>query len=140
MADFYKVPISQFNNLRTGMDFVTEDGTTIPNERLTTPANETRSYAYCSDTTYLPQNAPLIKDVTLLFHEATFASDNKARAKEVFHSTAQEAAMMARDCNAGRLVIGHFSARYEDETILLNEARQIFPDTILANENLRIKL
>ncbi|MBQ2051826.1 MAG: ribonuclease Z [Paludibacteraceae bacterium] len=140
MTDFYKVPISQFNNLRAGMDFVAEDGTTIPNERLTTPANETRSYAYCSDTTYLPQNAPLIKDVTLLFHEATFASDNKARAKEVFHSTAQEAAMMARDCNAGRLVIGHFSARYEDETILLNEARQIFPNTILANENLRIKL
>lgn len=140
MVDFYKVPISQMNNLRAGLDYVCEDGTIIKNERLTTPADKTRSYAYCSDTIYLPQNAAMIDGVDLLFHEATFASDNKARAKEVFHSTAQEAAMMARDCHAKKLVIGHFSARYEDEQVLLKEAKEEFENTILANENLCIKI
>lgn len=119
---------------------MTEDGTVIPNERLTTPADPPRAYAYCSDTAYLPRITEQIKGVDLLFHEATFAQTETARAKETLHSTASQAAQIARDAEVKRLLIGHYSARYEDESILREEASAIFPNTILAQENLKIEL
>lgn len=74
----------------------------------------------------------LIEGVDLLYHESTFADDNKARAKETFHSTAIQAATIAQKAQVGKLMLGHFSARYMDDSIFLQEAREIFPDTILA--------
>ena len=99
-----------------------------------------RSYAYCSDTLCLKNIIPQIKGVDLLFHEATFAQCDAARAKETFHTTAMQAAELAREAEAKQLVIGHFSARYEDENILLEEAKTIYPNTLLAKENLKITI
>lgn len=138
--DFYQVPEYAINQIKNGADWTTPDGEIIPNRYFTRPSEPARSYAYCSDTCYLPELQEYLKNVDLLFHEATFGKDLEKRAQETFHTTAEQAATLARDCQAGRLCIGHFSARYEDETPLLHEAQEIFPNTILARENLTLKL
>lgn len=140
MIDFYQIPVYELNRIKNGDDYVTPDGIIVPNQRLTTPSAEPRSYAYCSDTLYQRNILPQIKGVNLLFHEATFMHEDAARAKETFHTTALQAAEMARDAEARQLVIGHFSARYENEDMLLEEAKTLFPNTVLAKENLRITL
>ena len=134
MIDFYNIPFSQINRIKNGEDYVTEEGKVIPNSRLTTPADTPRKYVYCSDTQFNPNNVQYIRDADLLFHEATFAEDHLARAKQTHHSTARQAAEMARLSGAKRLLIGHYSARYTDEKILLNEAREVFANTFLAEE------
>ena len=138
MVDFYKVPVYELNRIKNGSDYVTPEGEVIANSRLTRPSAPARKYAYCSDTMYLPKIAGQIKGVDLLFHESTFAQTEQARAKETYHTTAAQAAQLALDAEVKQLVIGHFSARYEDESVLLNEAAAIFPQTILAKENLCI--
>jgi ribonuclease Z len=140
MADFYHVPMSQYNLIKNGADFTTEDGEVIPNERLTLPSYQPRSYAYCSDTKYNPSIVPIIEGVDLLFHESTFADEDLPRAKETYHSTATQAATIAKDAHVGQLVIGHFSARYDDENMLLEQARHTFDNTVLATENLCIDI
>ena len=140
MVDFYQVPVYELNRIKNGEDYVTPDGTVVPNHRLTTPSEPPRSYAYCSDTMCLKSILPQIKGVDLLFHEATFAQCDAARAKETFHTTAIQAAELAREAEVKQLVIGHFSARYEDENILLKEAKSVFDNTLLAKENLKITL
>ena len=140
MIDFYQVPIYMMNRIKNGEDFTLEDGTIIPNERLTFPSDPPRTYAYCSDTVYLPRIAEQIQGANLLFHESTFIEADKARAKQTLHSTAAQAAQIAKSANVKQLMIGHFSARYETEDVLLKEAKEIFPDTILANENLCIQV
>lgn len=140
MVDFYKVPVYELNRIKNGADYVTPEGEVIANARLTRPAEPPRKYAYCSDTIFRPSIAEQIKGVDLLFHEATFAQADQARAKETYHTTAAQAACIARDAGAKKLVIGHFSARYEDESVLLKEAREVFPETILAKETLCISL
>ena len=140
MIDFYHIPISQINNIKAGMDWTTEDGTQIPNERLTTPSDPVRSYAYCTDTTYRPQLTELLKGVTCLYHEATFAEEHAQLAKSTFHSTASQAAQIAKDAQAGQLILGHFSSRYKSEEVLLQEAQQIFPNTQLAEDGMKISL
>lgn len=140
MVDFYQIPVYELNRIKNGEDYITPEGTVVPNKRLTTPSANPRSYVYCSDTLCQRSILPHIQGVNLFYHEATFAESEAARAKETFHSTATEAATMARDANAKQLVIGHFSARYEDESILLKEAQAIYPNTLLAKENLRIIL
>ena len=140
MIDFYHIPISQINNIKAGMDWTAEDGTIIPNERLTTPSDPVRSYAYCTDTTYRPQLAELVKGVTCLYHEATFAQEHALLAKNTFHSTASQAAQIAKDAQADQLILGHFSSRYKSEDVLLQEAQQIFPNTQLAEDGMKISL
>lgn len=140
MIDFYQIPTYLINRIKNGEDYVLEDGTVIPNTRLTIPSDPPRSYAYCSDTCYLPRICEQIKGCDLLFHEATFAAADAKRAKETFHTTAHQAAEIAKMAQVKKLVIGHYSARYEDESILLKEASEVFPQTILAQENLRIEL
>lgn len=140
MIDFYQIPTYLINRIKNGEDYVLEDGTVIPNARLTIPSDPPRSYAYCSDTCYLPRICEQIKGCDLLFHEATFADADAKRAKETFHTTAPQAAEIAKVAQVKKLVIGHYSARYEDESILLKEASEIFPQTILAQENLKIEL
>ena len=140
MVDFYQIPVFELNRIKNGEDYITPDGTVVPNHRLTIPSAPARSYAYCSDTIFLKSIVPQIKGVDLLFHEGTFAQSEAARAKETFHTTAMQAAEIARDAEVKQLLIGHFSARYEDESILLKEAQSVFPATLLAKENLRITL
>ncbi|RAZ95557.1 ribonuclease Z, partial [Klebsiella oxytoca] len=114
------------------------EGEVIPNHRLTRPSAPARKYAYCSDTIYRPEIVEQIKGIDLLFHEATFAQTEQVRAKETHHTTAAQAAQIALNAEVKQLVIGHFSARYEDESVLLNEAAAIFPQTVLARENMCI--
>ena len=140
MIDFYQVPVAMIQHLKEGADFVTPDGEVIPNSRLTRAAEPPKRYAYCSDTAYQPSLIPLLEGVDLLYHEATFAECDAARAKETFHSTARQAAQIAKEAHAKRLVIGHYSARYESVKHLKEEADAIFPDTTLANEGLRLTL
>lgn len=134
MVDFYQVPLYELNRIKNGSDYLTPDGELVPNSRLTRPSEPPRRYAYCSDTLPLEAVAEQIKGVNLLFHEATFANEGEARAKETYHSTAEQAAQIAAKAEVKRLVIGHFSARYEDESLLLDEAKAFFPETILAKE------
>jgi ribonuclease Z len=138
--DFYHIPIKALPGIKNGDDFICEDGTVVPNEKLTHPGSETHSYAFCSDTAYLENIIPYIKDVQLLYHEATFSEEDRARALETFHSTASDAAKIAKMANAQKLIIGHFSARYKDHSVLEEEARIIFPETYAAEDGLEIKL
>lgn len=140
MVDFYKVPVYELNRIKNGSDYVTPEGEVIANTRLTRPSDPPRKYAYCSDTIFRPEIVKQLSDVDLLFHEATFAESELARAKETYHTTAAQAARIALEAGVRQLVIGHFSARYEDESILLKEASAVFPNTILAKENLCISL
>lgn len=140
MIDAFNIPISQINNIKAGASWTTEDGTIIPHERLTTPANPPRSYAYCSDTVYLPHLKDVLNGVTLLYHEATYMHERAPRAEQTRHSTALQAAMQARDAKVEQLCIGHFSASLKDENSLLCEAQSVFPNTILANEGLVVSI
>lgn len=140
MIDFYGVPVWAINRIKQGDDWQMEDGTVVPNSRLTSPADPVRRYAYCSDTMYSPQLVEWVEGIDLLYHEATFTSDAIIRASQYGHSTAADAATIALKAGVKKLVIGHFSARNIDETPLLDEARRIFPNTILANEGLCLKV
>lgn len=140
MIDFYKVPIREINNIKSGADFLTTNGEIIPNSRLTNPPHPSRSYAYCSDTAYHESIVPFIKNVDVLYHEATFAESEKTRAEKTAHSTARQAAEIAKMAEANKLVIGHYSSRYTDLDVLLKEAQSVFPKTALANEGMVIEL
>lgn len=136
MTDFYQVPVRWMKDIKQGKDYITPEGEVIPNARLTRPAATPKRYAYCSDTAFSPSIIPLIEGVDLLYHEATFMETDLARAKETFHSTASQAAKIALQAHVKRLVIGHYSARYEDLAELHDEARKVFPGTILGNEGM----
>lgn len=140
VIDAYHIPVSQINNIKAGMDWTSPEGEIINNHLLTTPPDPTRSYAYCSDTIYKPDNTELLKGIDLLYHEATFTKEHQATAKKTYHSTAEEAGLMAKLAEVKQLMIGHLSARYTDEDIVLQEAKAIFPNTILANEGMKIEL
>ena len=134
MTDFYQVPVRCMKDIKQGQDYVTPEGEVVPNSRLTRPAAPPKRYAFCSDTAYNRSIIPIIEGADLLYHEATFAECDLARAKETFHSTARQAAEIARDAHVKRLVIGHYSARYEDLSELHREAEAVFPGTILGTE------
>ncbi|MEG0950163.1 MAG: ribonuclease Z [Bacteroidales bacterium] len=140
MISFWKIPIKALQAIKEGADWVTPDGDIVPNAALTKPAEAARSYAYCSDTAYYEKLIPHIEGVDLLYHEATFAEDAAPRAKETFHSTARQAATIAQKAGVKQLMIGHYSARYEDDSVLQKEAKEIFPTTILAKEGLKYAL
>lgn len=138
MIDFLQIPHYAIANIKAGEGWTTSDGRYFDNSRLVVPAEPARSYAYLSDTQFIPENAALVEGVDLLFHESTFTEADIARAQQTGHSTAAQAARFACLAKAKRLVIGHFSQRYTDNQVLLDEALPIFPATTLANENLCI--
>jgi ribonuclease Z len=138
MIDFCQIPIKDLARIKNGEDFITADGEIIKNERLTTAPTPSKSYAYCSDTAYSEKIIPIIEGVDCLFHEATYLSTHLARSKETKHSTAAQAAEIARKAKVKKLVIGHFSARYDDQKPLLEEAAGIFPNTVLGEDGLKI--
>ena len=140
MAAFYKIPHYRIPEIKAGADFVTDDGRIIPNAVLTTDADPSVSYAYASDTAFNPTVAEAVRGVDLLYHEATYCDDFLAKAAERGHSTASQAAEIARMAGVGQLLLGHFSKTNIDETPLLEQARAIFPNTLLASEGMKIEL
>lgn len=140
MIDFLQIPYYAINSIKEGAGWTTADGDFYPHERLVLPADPVRSYAYCSDTCYVHRLAEWVKGVDVLYHEATFGQEYAARAAETLHSTARDAATVARDAGVKRLLIGHYSSRYDDERPLLDEARAIFPATELSYEGMVVKV
>lgn len=134
------VPHYAINSLRQGQDWITPEGIIIPNGQLTTAADPAISYAYCSDTKFSRRVIKSVEGVDWLYHEATYDHSLHVKAHKRYHSTALEAATVAREAGVKRLILGHFSKRYTDETPLLDEARSVFPQTLLANEGLTIDL
>lgn len=140
MIDFYRIPISQINNIKNGASWTDEEGNLIPNSRLTRPADPPRSYAYCSDTCYLPGLVDRLKGVTCLYHESTYADEDEDKAQKYFHSTARQAAMVARDAGVGRLLLGHYSSKYNTEDVLLQQAKEVFAESSLTSEGMVVTL
>ena len=140
MAKFLEIPVRELAGIKAGADFVRADGTVFTNDRLTTPADPSASYAYCSDTMFNPAVAESVRGVDLLYHEATYGDELAVKGAERGHSTASEAAEIARLAGAKRLLIGHYSSRYNDTDELLQQARAVFPDTIAATEGMKIDL
>lgn len=136
MIDFHKVPVSQIRNIKEGADFIKPDGSLIPNKMLTTDASPSFSYAHISDTAYIPELAQKIGPVDLLFHETTYLDNNLKEAVQRFHSTARQAAQVAKDSGAKFLLTGHYSSRYKDDSEFQKEAETIFPNVILNKEGL----
>lgn len=136
MIDFYGIPVSQINNIKNGADWTNEDGDVIPNARLVQPADSPRSYAYCSDTRFMPGLKEKVKGVTVLYHESTYTAEQEDRAKIYYHSTARQAAAIAAGAGVGTLLLGHYSARYNDEQVLLEEAKAVFPNSVLSQEGM----
>ena len=121
-----------YNNIKAGRDFTLSTGEVIPNDELTIPPPPVKSYAFCSDTIYKPDIIPIIKNVTLLYHEATFLKDKEDLCDRTKHATAEQAAMIARDANAGKLIVGHFSSRYRDLNAFKTEAETVFKTVEIA--------
>lgn len=133
-ADFYQIPLAQYPAIKAGADFVTSDGEVVPNRFLVREAEAHKSYAYCSDTAYNEKLIPLLKGVQYLYHEATFSDEHSSLAEYTQHSTALQAAQIAQAAGVENLILGHYSARYPDERVLLEEARAVFPSTFAAQE------
>ena len=136
MLDFYKIPKCYIAGIKEGSGWVKDDGEVIPHERLVTPPDPVRTYAYCSDTRYIPNLHELLKGVNLLYHESTYDETCLHLAEKYYHSTAAQAAKVAKDAGVKHLLLGHYSARYSDEEVLKKEAETIFPNVSLANEGL----
>jgi ribonuclease Z len=128
----YQIPSVRIPAIKKGEDFITSDGSVVPNAELTLPPPEPRSYAYCSDTRYFRRLASFVKGVTMLYHEATFDKSLNKLAEITGHSTSVDAAKTALKANVDCLIIGHFSSRYKSISFLVDEARSIFPATFAA--------
>ena len=131
MIDAFRVPVAFMHRLKKGEDFITPEGEVIANSRLTTAPPAPRSYAYMTDTLFRESFAEYVQGVDLLYHESTYGNEFEGLAKETFHSTAGQAARMAMLAEAKHLLLGHFSSRYPDPTPLLEQAREVFPNTDL---------
>lgn len=140
MIDFLGIPLHAIRGIKEGQDWTAPDGKVWKHDQLTRPNDPPRSYAYCSDTLYRSDLAERVHGVSLLYHEATFDSTAAVRARQTCHSLASQAAQVAVEAEARRLLIGHYSARYQDETPLLQEAQAVFPNTTLATEGLTIDI
>ena len=125
----YDIPIAKIREIKEGADFITHDGKTIPNADLTVPSAKPKSYAFCTDTAFHPPIAEIIKGADLLYHESTFTEELKELAAKTLHSTAKQAAQMAQLAEVGKLLIGHFSARFKNISRFEEEAREIFKNT-----------
>ena len=130
----YNIPLEAVPDIKEGGGYLSKDGELIPHIELTRSAQNPRSFAFCSDTMYNESIIPQIEGVDILYHEATFLDEVKERAKQTMHSTAKEAATIAKKAKVKRLIIGHYSQRYFDLTPLQDEAQSVFPNTLLAHE------
>lgn len=138
--DELSIPPDQVQKIKKGENFTDKKGKMHLSEDLTTEADRPKSYVYCSDTICSWKYLDYIKNSDTLYHEATFLHEMHARAEETFHTTALQAAEVALKANAGKLIIGHFSARYRELDPLLAEAKTLFPNTFLAIEGLTFEI
>lgn len=138
--EYYNVPLKDRKSLTVGEDWTSPDGEVISNSVFTEDPIHPMSYAYCSDTAYIPELADKLHGVDLLYHESTFEEKDKKRAEATRHSTAAQAAKVAADARVGQLLLGHYSARYEDLTTLHEEAKSVFPNSILSKEGLQVDI
>lgn len=138
--DAYQIPYQAIPKIKNGADYILDDGSIIPNEVLTKPALTPRKFAYCSDTMYSEAILPIIKEVDLLYHEATFMHDLLSKAEETMHTTAYQAAKLAQKATVKQLILGHFSSRYNDLEPLLKEAQAVFGATSLVEEGKTISV
>lgn len=132
-VDHYGLTVDEIQKAKQGLD-IDREKMTIPNSSVTIVPEAARQYAYCSDTAFNPKIVPWIEGVDILYHEATFAEKDAARAKSTMHSTAHEAAYVAGKAKAKQLLLGHFSARYKSTELLLKEAKTFFPDTVCVED------
>lgn len=130
----HQIDFAQIDVIKKGADGKSTDGKVIPNKILTLPPYIPRTYAFCSDTAYTEAILPIIKNVDLLYHEATFLHEKLEQAIYTKHTTALQAATIAKKAAVQQLLIGHFSSRYLHPEVLLEEAVQVFPNTALAIE------
>lgn len=133
-AKIYEIPAAFYENLQRGEDYITKKGTIVPNEEVTIAAPKGRSYAYCADTIFDESLADKVKDVDLLYHETTYLKDLHERAAARFHSTTVQAGSIAKKACVKKLLIGHFSSKYEMLDDFLTETREVFENTELAIE------
>lgn len=134
IAKYPEIETCDYRNLKLGKDFVLSDRYVIKNEILTKAPSPSVSYAFCSDTRYLESVVPIIENVDVLYHEATFLHDLKEMADYTGHTTALEAAQIAQKAKVGKLILGHFSNRYSDLSVFTDEARVVFPNTFLPKQ------
>ncbi|WP_456421120.1 ribonuclease Z [Lutibacter sp.] len=129
-----EIQTCDYQNLKIGRDYTLLNGEVIKNKNLTLAPAQPKSYAFCSDTAYFPEILPIIKKVNCLYHETTFLKDKEDLAKTTKHSTAEQAGSIAKQALVKQLIIGHFSSRYKNKDTFLQEAKTIFPNTVLAEE------
>lgn len=133
-AENENIDVSYYRKLKQGFDVVNEDGKLIKNETVTSDGKKAMSYAFCSDTMYDESIVPIIKDVNVLYHESTFLEKNEKLAAPTKHSTAKQAATIAKMANAKALILGHYSTRYDDLNEFIEEASPIFNNVKLAKD------
>ena len=140
--DKYNVPIKSIKSIQQGEDFINAKGEIIANSLLTCPPPPSRSYAYISDSCYLETIIPFITNANCIYHESTFKNEDAQRAIDTFHSTASQAATIAKLANVKKLLLGHFSAKYKTEQLneLLNQAKEIFTESYLSVEGLTFNI
>jgi ribonuclease Z len=140
MIELLNIPVHMIAEIKNGTDFTDAKGRVHLNSELTLDPYPLRKYAFCSDTAYYENIIPVIKGADLIYHETTFLQNRAVNALEKFHSTTHEAATIALKAKAKQLIIGHYSARYDDLNPLIQEARSIFPATELALEGLKFSI
>ncbi|MEZ4811370.1 MAG: ribonuclease Z [Allomuricauda sp.] len=133
-ASKYKINRNQYNRIKNGADGVSEDGKTIPNAELTINPPKPKSYAFCSDTAYSEAILPSIQKVNVLYHESTFLETESNLCGKTKHSTAKQAAQIAKKAKVGRLILGHYSTRYKSTELFREEAGKVFPNVELADD------
>jgi ribonuclease Z len=130
----YNIDTCYYQNIKSGKDIVLEDGTVVPNRILTLDPPKPKSYAFCSDTAYMPEIVPQINEVDVLYHESTFLETEQHLAPKTKHATAKEAASIAKAANVGVLVLGHYSTRYASIELFKEEAMEVFDRVELADD------
>ncbi len=130
----HNIDVSLYQSVKMGKDVISNDGKKIPNNLVTEDPDPPKSYAFCSDTAYYPEIIPQIKNTTVLYHESTFMEANEELAAPTKHSTAKQAALIAKEANVGKLILGHFSTRYNGIQGFQEEAISIFPEVELADD------
>lgn len=133
-AQKHNIDVAYYRSIKKGKDVKLDDGRVIKNDELTEDPSPVKSYAFCSDTAYNPKIVPIIESCSALYHESTFLEKHADVAALTKHSTAKEAARIASQAKVGRLILGHFSTRYEDFDLFREEAAEIFPYVELADD------
>jgi len=130
----HEIPVSFYSSLQAGLDYITPKGVRIKNTEVTTDPERGKKYAFCADTRYDENIVPHIYGADMIYHETTYLDSMRAKAEERFHCTTKQAAMIARKAMVGKLLIGHFSSKYNVLDAFVEEAKEVFTDTELAVE------